>query len=160
MKNEKSVDELIMRIKSDTVDFAMKQFKAGYDEAMKVKDTSTESAYEQGLKDAWECARKLRHPSYGGFYDNEQKEIFGYESSDEVLTRFTAAEALLRIEEWKNEKRKRPEWIVDTITYCGVDLANYKCSKCGEIGGSWRKGLKPDKLPKFCSNCGARMYGG
>ena len=48
-------------------------------------------------------------------------------------------------------------WIEDDMTYCGVELTNYKCDKCGEIGGSWRKGLKPNQLPKYCQWCGAKM---
>jgi hypothetical protein len=55
------------------------------------------------------------------------------------------------------QEPKTGHWIEDDMTYCGVDLTNYKCDKCGEIGGAWRKGLKPDKLPKYCMNCGAKM---
>lgn len=54
-------------------------------------------------------------------------------------------------------KPKTGHWIEDDMTYCGVELVNYKCDKCGEMGGAWRKGLKPDKLPKYCMNCGAKM---
>ena len=54
-------------------------------------------------------------------------------------------------------KTKTGHWIEDDMTYCGVELVNYKCDKCGEMGGAWRKGLKPDKLPKYCMNCGAKM---
>ena len=55
------------------------------------------------------------------------------------------------------QEPKEGHWIEDDMTYCGVDLTNYKCDKCGEICGTWRKGLKPDKLPKYCMNCGAKM---
>ncbi|MBQ1386177.1 MAG: hypothetical protein IIY75_05220 [Erysipelotrichales bacterium] len=55
---------------------------------------------------------------------------------------------------------KEGEWIEDDATYCGADLSNYKCSLCGKIGGTWRRGLKQDELPPFCGSCGARMKGG
>ena len=55
---------------------------------------------------------------------------------------------------------KEGEWLEDDTTYCGADLANYKCSLCGKIGGTWRRGLKQDKLPPYCPNCGARMKKG
>jgi hypothetical protein len=55
------------------------------------------------------------------------------------------------------QEPKTGHWIEDDMTYCGVELVNYKCDKCGEMGGAWRKGLKPDKLPKYCMNCGAKM---
>ena len=56
------------------------------------------------------------------------------------------------------QELKTGHWIEDDMTYCGVDLTNYKCDKCGEIGGTWRKGLKPNKLPKYCMNCGTKMF--
>ena len=62
-----------------------------------------------------------------------------------------------RIKELETRLPKDVEWLEDDTTYCGADLANYKCSLCGKIGGTWRRGLKQDKLPPYCPNCGARM---
>lgn len=64
-----------------------------------------------------------------------------------------------RIAELEAQLPKEGEWIEDDTTYCGADLANYKCSLCGKIGGTWRRGLKQDELPPFCGSCGARMDG-
>lgn len=50
--------------------------------------------------------------------------------------------------------------IEDEYTYPGPGLANYKCTVCGKINGSWRKGLAAKELPSFCWNCGAKMDGG
>ena len=52
---------------------------------------------------------------------------------------------------------KRSEWVEDTTTYAGPGLSNYKCSLCGKICGTWRRGLKHDELPNWCGNCGADM---
>ncbi len=52
---------------------------------------------------------------------------------------------------------KRGEWIEDATTYAGPGLSNYKCSLCGKICGTWRRGLKPSELPNWCGNCGADM---
>lgn len=65
---------------------------------------SAAEAYKKGLEDAWECARKLRHPSYGGYYADQKEEIFGYVNSDDVLTKFTAAEVIKKIEDFKEKK--------------------------------------------------------
>ena len=52
---------------------------------------------------------------------------------------------------------KRGKWIEDATTYAGPGLSNYKCSLCGKICGTWRRGLKPNELPNWCGNCGADM---
>ena len=52
---------------------------------------------------------------------------------------------------------KQGEWVEDTTTYAGPGLSNYKCSLCGKICGTWRRGLKPSELPNWCGNCGAKM---
>ena len=62
-----------------------------------------QDGYYKGLEEAWECAKKLTHPSYGGFYDDEQEKIFGYRNSDEVLTNFTAYEAIEKIREYESK---------------------------------------------------------
>lgn len=52
---------------------------------------------------------------------------------------------------------KRGKWIEDATTYAGPGLSNYKCSLCGKICGTWRRGLEPSELPNWCGNCGADM---
>lgn len=49
------------------------------------------------------------------------------------------------------------KWVEDEETYCGAGRANYKCTRCGKIGGTWRRGLTRDQLPNYCGNCGAWM---
>lgn len=76
---------------------------------------------------------------------------------------FDAADALeaaeKRIAELEAQLPKESEWIEDDTTYCGADRANYKCSLCGKICGTWKRGLTQDELPNYCPSCGARMKG-
>lgn len=66
--------------------------------------------YERGLTDAWECARRLTHPRYGGYCDSEQKKIFGYENSDDVLTEYSASEAIQKIKEYEEKQKQLDEF--------------------------------------------------
>lgn len=51
-------------------------------------------------------------------------------------------------------------WIEDERTYPGAGLSNNLCSVCGGVGGTWKKGLEPERKWHFCPNCGAKMEGG
>ena len=53
----------------------------------------------------------------------------------------------------------RGKWVSDEDTYPGPGMRNYKCSACGKIAGTWRKGLKKEQLYPFCPMCGADMRG-
>ena len=76
------------------------------------------------------------------------------------LERFAAKNYLDKIDELEAQLPKEGEWIEDDTTYCGADRANYKCSLCGKIGGTWKRGLTQDELPNYCPNCGSVMKGG
>ena len=75
--------------------------------------------YEQGLADAWELAKKITLP-YGGnefmidsvFTARELESIFGSRCYDEVLSKFTATEALAKIEAYEKEKEIKEGMIV------------------------------------------------
>ena len=77
----------------------------------------------------------------------------GYETDDEEKRKCITS----LINAIPSVTQKTGRWIEEDTTYCGASLSNYKCDKCGETGGTWRYGLKPDKLPKYCMNCGAKM---
>ena len=100
-----------------------------------------------------DCYEKNCYANSGkGLYCNIPKLI------EDAADALEAAEK--RIAELEKQIPKEGEWIEDDATYCGADLSNYKCSLCGKIGGTWRRGLKQDELPPFCGSCGARMKGG
>lgn len=81
--------------------------------------------FKAGMDTAWDVARKLRHPSYSGIFEDEREAVFGYRNSDDVLTQFTAAGALEALHEYglkkaAEEKRKQPEkhdWKVGDCVY-------------------------------------------
>ena len=81
-------------------------------------------------------------------YDRDQY-VKGYEDGKR--------DAAAAIEELQAQLPKRGKWVEDTTTYAGPGLSNYKCSLCGKICGTWRRGLEPSELPNWCGNCGADM---
>ena len=64
--------------------------------------------YQKGLDDAWEVARKLTHPRYDGYRDDDKKKIFGFIESDLVLMKMSASEAIEKIRAYE-EKQKQEE---------------------------------------------------
>ena len=66
----------------------------------------TEPDREAIENEVWEFARKLTHPSNGGLYENEKKEIFDRRNSDSVLIGMSYQEAKAKYEAWKREKDK------------------------------------------------------
>ena len=72
-----------------------------------IKQGEYNRGFEVGLYTAWDVARKLRHPSYSGVFQDERKEIFGYENADDVLTNLSAAEALLAVHEYGKRKAEK-----------------------------------------------------
>jgi hypothetical protein len=67
--------------------------------AAKVKE-----AYNNGLNDAWECAKKIVTDT--GLKYTELEEIFGCTSMNSLLTRFSASEAVARIKEYEGRQKK------------------------------------------------------
>jgi hypothetical protein len=89
-------------------------YQLGYEKGQKDPLMLFKTDYDRGLNDAWECARKLTHPRYGGYRDSEEKEIFGYDNSDDVLTNYSASEAIQKIKEYE-EKQKNEFQVGDEV---------------------------------------------
>ena len=83
------------------------------------------------------------------FFDKDEGWMCQYAAKDD--------DAAAAIEELQAQLPKRGKWVEDTTTYAGPGLSNYKCSLCGKICGTWRRGLEPSELPNWCGNCGADM---
>lgn len=84
-----------------------------------------EHGTNKGLDDAWELVRKLRHSSYEGTYsDDEKRDIFGYVSSDSILTNLLASEAVKRVKAWE-EKQK-----------AGTIQQERDCEHCSNVYGT------------------------
>lgn len=81
-------------------------------------------------------------------------QIFGEE---QMAWEGRCKDLMYQIADLQAQLPKHGEWVEDTTTYAGPGLSNYKCSLCGKICGTWRRGLKPSELPNWCGNCGADM---
>lgn len=57
-------------------------------------------------------------------------------------------------------KPKTGKWIIKRGNYCGVELKEFFCDKCGTRGALRRVFSDPEPLPNFCGHCGADMRGG
>ena len=82
---------------------------------------------------------------------------YWWEEQSEWCKDILMTDAADAIEELQAQLPKRGKWVEDTTTYAGPGLSNYKCSLCGKICGTWRRGLEPSELPNWCGNCGADM---
>ena len=62
--------------------------------------------YEDGLRDAWETARRIDAvEEYGGLSLDELECIFDTTMIHEIFTKFTAAEAAAKISAWEDRKK-------------------------------------------------------
>lgn len=62
--------------------------------------------YEDGLNDAWECAKNLLK----GEYDQYKRfEIFGNTDVDNIFTLLTGAEALVKLKKYEEEQKNSAE---------------------------------------------------
>lgn len=69
-------------------------------------------AWEFGLEEAWEAARKLAvDTEYGGMSNKSIKEAFGGIYFDDVFKLFTAKEAIQKIKEYEKNKAEKDERI-------------------------------------------------
>lgn len=136
------------RITTEDINLAYKRgygegFKHGQKGLYSLQNLEDQSAlsYHNGLNDAWECARKLRHPSYvGGMYDNDKHKVWGYFSSDEILTNYTAQEAIQKLKDYEQSK-------CDTCKYSESQFN--PCNGC-EDGSEYEEQQK--SLCNTCSN--------
>ncbi len=96
------------------------------DKAHKAREDGYVSGIKKGAKEAWELARKLTHPSNGGLYENEKKEIFDRCNSDSVLIEMSYQEAKAKYDAWRKQKceiRVGDEVIPDNNNWKGVVVA-------------------------------------
>lgn len=65
----------------------------------------SDKTYEDGLREAWEMARKIIcNTNHGGFRVSELNEIFGSTEFDDVMGNYTPQEAAAKIAEWEDMK--------------------------------------------------------
>lgn len=78
----------------------------------KICEIQTEKTYEDGLNDAWECARKVSlNGEDGGIPYEDFKDIFDDISSPYgVFRRYTITEAMAKIKAYEEQKNEIKQW--------------------------------------------------
>ena len=101
-------DSLIWERMKRCYDFGYEDGKA--DTPFIDTEEAEEKAYNRGLNDAWEVARKLVHPRLGGYTEEQKHRIFvQYISSDSILQNFSASEAITKIQESEDKQKQDTE---------------------------------------------------
>ena len=110
------------------------------------KEIVSGKTYEQGLADAWELAKNIvLSASRGGLDGDVIVEIFGENClyAHEIMTRYTAEEALAKIEAYEREKEIKEtdvveylceKWIVAEVRDSEYRLWNGKKIECADKG--------------------------
>lgn len=128
MKDYKNPIKATMnKAKDNLLDIADSIYQQGYEAGKAVTPfTDTEEAekkaYNRGLNEAWDVARKLVHPRLGGYTEEQKQHIFGeYVSSDSILQNFTASEAIAKIKAYEDKQKQDAEIKVgDEVTHNGA----------------------------------------
>lgn len=114
---------------------ALTCIEAAYDKGYKAAKQDaialvSENEYERGLKDAWECAKKIVTDK--GLNYEELEKIFNSCSMDVILERFSASEAMAKIKEYEDRQKKiddkihvGDEVIFEDKKYIIVNIAKY-----------------------------------
>lgn len=127
--------------------------KEGYAEGLKrgedieqanAAETKKEVArlnYEQGLNDAWECARKISQEEPFGLTTGELEQIFDTHSIATVIERNTASEAIAKIKEYEENQKQTDDDIKvgDEVTFGfsskkGIVIEIYEDSRAVVLG--------------------------
>lgn len=148
MKDFESIRKQVMNSIENRVRQA---YNSGFEEGKVAGYEKTDiwqDGFHKGLEEAWECAKSLSH-TYQVF---ELRKIFEYEDADEVLTHFTAYEAIEKIRAYESklnepdkEIRVGDEIVYETgaksvvsrirddFCYCidGVGYPKERCEKTG-----------------------------
>lgn len=145
----------LQEIKNKMNELIHSAYVMGYEDGtndgkVSVQNDETE-AYESGLNDAWECARKMMlSDEDGGIALSDILKIFGM-TQYSAIKRFSASEAIAKIKEYE-EKQKRN---CDTCKYGGHTLQDLK--KCAYCDG--RNGWTPKQEERGCKTCTYSEHG-
>ena len=100
----------------------------GYTEAeskyREIRDEMEKQAYQKGLKDAWEAARKVTQVRKYGGYGDCLEEVFGRHRVPWDVFDYSASEAIEKIRQYEQEKEKDGlrQNIQTIVDQCGYSL--------------------------------------
>lgn len=109
-----SVDDLTPYTEPDTGAIREEAFKSGYNSACKVIDveSKTNTAYQKGLSDAWEAARKIvLDTDKGGIPLSKLQQVFHKGLPNEIIGAFSASKALEEIRAYEQAQKEKEEQI-------------------------------------------------
>ena len=119
-----------LTILDDIKEFVNRQIDEAYDEGYTQgeKDGRADigTAYNKGLEDAWECAKKIYFtPEAGGLSRDELIDIFG--KSYDIPRKYSAKQAIDKIKEYEKKHKTDDEIKVgdEVISTCGPDMREY-----------------------------------
>jgi len=110
-------------------------FEDGYRECQIGEfNAKSHPAYQQGLKDAWECARKIGGAvHYGGLNTDTLHEIFGWDKSVlTILSTYSASEAIAKIKEYEEKQKVLKELDCE---HCSRVYGTLGC--CTTVSNEW-----------------------
>lgn len=106
MKDHRQIDGLIRQMTECLENAYNRGYKQGNDCLKENIQTHSDNAYEQGLKDAWGCARLIElDENEGGLDVKTIKEIFGM-NYHQVFLEYSASEAIAKIREFREKHTK------------------------------------------------------
>ena len=99
-------------------------FKNGYDAACKDIDikSKTNAAYQKGLEDAWEAARKIIHMPEGDLLNIFTECYSAVCTALQVLLKYDASECIEKIRQYEQEKDGLRQNIQTIVDQCGYTL--------------------------------------
>lgn len=124
-------------------------------------DRARQEGYEEGLKDAWEAARKIAASVLkGGLSGEELIDIFNSATFGGIFAENTAAEAISKIKAYEEQKKAEEEGVttfekIGEYVRDGVRYFTFNCQKCGRLT-SYRF-LEDGKYANYCDQCGNRI---
>ena len=92
-------------------EFAEQMYNAGYADRCLLTDEECikdqKNQYEKGLKDAWECAKKIAIiPRNGGLSCDEMDDIFHTKSVTTIMNNYSASEAIEKIKAYEEKQNQ------------------------------------------------------
>lgn len=88
-----------------------KEYNRGYARGrVNSKSFEYERGYKKGLADAWKAAKKISFPDIeGGIAEEDMENVFGFAYWVHIMEKFTAAEAIAKIEAYEEKQKAEAE---------------------------------------------------
>ena len=150
----------LQEIKNKMNELIHSAYVLGYEDGLKDGKESVQiddsTAYECGLNDAWECARKIMlSDEDGGIALSDIQKIFSM-TPYSAMKSFSASESIAKIKEYE-EKQKSAEdteiKVGDEVIYCGGGAHDGSVGVVIGAMDSWREVRWREVRFKSCWNC-------